>query len=181
MEVLSSGECAVLASSPSHSEAHACPLATRHEICFVFGELAHPSSVPSMLRVLSDSAEHEMVRHEAAEALGAVAEDAEEQDVQSVLKELKRWAEDLEAPRVVRESCVVALDELKCQCRFKLLVRQCYADAFLFHHRQQRSYIFPACRGAARDTCRPRCLEALLLKQKYVLQFFVMWLVCVSC
>ncbi|PWN40139.1 ARM repeat-containing protein [Ceraceosorus guamensis] len=103
----------------------------RHEICFVFGELAHPASVPSMLRVLSDTSEHEMVRHEAAEALGAVAEDASEEGeggddeeegeaaaaagkcLKSVLGELRRWAEDEEAPRVVRESCVVALDELK--------------------------------------------------------------------
>ncbi|CEH14622.1 riken protein [Ceraceosorus bombacis] len=102
----------------------------RHEICFVFGELAHPASVPSMLRVLSDTSEHEMVRHEAAEALGAVAEDVSEEGegedddaeaaaaaagncLKSVLGELRRWAEDEEAPRVVRESCVVALDELK--------------------------------------------------------------------
>ncbi|CAD6886134.1 unnamed protein product [Tilletia controversa] len=99
----------------------------RHEICFVFGELSHPASIPSMLRVLADSAEHEMVRHEAAEALGGIAEEAAESDPQhtdaktaaghqvsidDVVKELKRWAEDMNAPRVVRESCIVALDEM---------------------------------------------------------------------
>lgn len=90
----------------------------RHEICFVFGELAHPASVPSMIGVLADEKEHEMVRHEAAEALGAVAEEEEEGDEHAeVLRELKRWAEDEKAPRVVRESCVVALDELKCESR----------------------------------------------------------------
>lgn len=76
-----------------------------------------------MLKVLSDDDEHEMVRHEAAEALGAVVEDAEEADqddeegpvTDRVMKELKRWAEDLEAPRVVRESCIVALDEMACE------------------------------------------------------------------
>ncbi|KAK0539357.1 deoxyhypusine hydroxylase [Tilletia horrida] len=94
----------------------------RHEICFVFGELSHPASIPSMIRVLADSAEHEMVRHEAAEALGGIAEeaaessgdqaDAERASIDDVVKELKRWAEDMNAPRVVRESCIVALDEM---------------------------------------------------------------------
>ncbi|KAK0545295.1 deoxyhypusine hydroxylase [Tilletia horrida] len=95
----------------------------RHEICFVFGELSHKASIPSMLRVLADSSEHEMVRHEAAEALGGIAEEAaedadqgakaeDETSIEDVIKELKRWAEDLSAPRVVRESCIVALDEM---------------------------------------------------------------------
>lgn len=94
----------------------------RHEICFVFGELAHPSCTESMVRVLSDSNEEEMVRHEAAEALGAVVEEGEEasgeelSEVQSIsakiMQTLKRWADDQQAPRVVRESCIVALDEM---------------------------------------------------------------------
>lgn len=96
----------------------------RHEICFVFGELAHPASVESMVRVLSDDDEEDMVRHEAAEALGAVAEEAEEAGEGSyegeapgskmslVMQTLQRWAADQKAPRVVRESCVVALDEM---------------------------------------------------------------------
>lgn len=95
----------------------------RHEICFVFGELAHASCVPAMLKVLGDDKEHEMVRHEAAEALGAVVEEGdateagadEESLTGQVMKELKRWAEDMQAPRVVRESCVVALDEMACE------------------------------------------------------------------
>lgn len=91
----------------------------RHEICFVFGELCHPASIPSMLMVLDDSSEHEMVRHEAAEALGGIVEEGEEGDKDAdgdytkVLEMLKKWAQDGEAPRVVRESCIVALDELK--------------------------------------------------------------------
>ncbi|MCO5588132.1 hypothetical protein L7F22_042087 [Adiantum nelumboides] len=94
----------------------------RHEICFVFGELAHPACAESMVRVLSDSKEEEMVRHEAAEALGAVVEEGEEasggeaDQVQAttakIMDTLKRWAEDQQAPRVVRESCIVALDEM---------------------------------------------------------------------
>ncbi|PWN48528.1 Deoxyhypusine hydroxylase [Violaceomyces palustris] len=90
----------------------------RHEICFVFGELCHPASIPSMLDVLNDEKEHEMVRHEAAEALGGIVEESSQEGeaskdgFQNVFDSLKRWAEDMECPRVVRESCVVALDEM---------------------------------------------------------------------
>lgn len=90
----------------------------RHEICFVFGELAHPGCVDSMVKVLGDDAEEEMVRHEAAEALGAVVEEASEnkeeagQEVDIVMTTLKKWATNEQAPRVVRESCLVALDEM---------------------------------------------------------------------
>ncbi|SNX81632.1 probable Deoxyhypusine hydroxylase [Melanopsichium pennsylvanicum] len=90
----------------------------RHEICFVFGELCHPASIPSMITVLNDDNEHEMVRHEAAEALGGIVEESEESkdeksDFSLVIQTLNKWAQDMNAPRVVRESCVVALDELK--------------------------------------------------------------------
>ncbi|SPO19981.1 related to LIA1 - deoxyhypusine hydroxylase [Ustilago trichophora] len=89
----------------------------RHEICFVFGELCHPASIPSMIEVLNDDKEHEMVRHEAAEALGGIVEEGEDDkdaknDFTLVLDTLKRWAHNMDAPRVVRESCIVALDEL---------------------------------------------------------------------
>lgn len=83
----------------------------RHEICFVFGELAHPGCVDSMVKVLGDDAEEEMVRHEAAEALGAVVEDGNAK-VEVVVSTLQSWATNEKAPRVVRESCLVALDEL---------------------------------------------------------------------
>lgn len=44
-----------------------------------------------------------MVRHEAAEALGGIA-------TPEVLPLLREWAARADAPQVVRESCVVALD-----------------------------------------------------------------------
>ncbi|KZV95504.1 ARM repeat-containing protein [Exidia glandulosa HHB12029] len=75
----------------------------KHEIAFVFGQLSAPHSVPSLLRVLQNSSEDEMVRHEAAEALGGIA-------TPDVLPLLREWATREDAPRVVRESCVVALD-----------------------------------------------------------------------
>ncbi|OIW32428.1 ARM repeat-containing protein [Coniochaeta ligniaria NRRL 30616] len=74
----------------------------RHEIAFVFGQLSHPASIPALTAALSNTEEASMVRHEAAEALGSLGE---EEGVEEVLK---RFLHDKE--RVVRESCIVALD-----------------------------------------------------------------------
>ncbi|KAJ7795614.1 armadillo-type protein [Mycena olivaceomarginata] len=63
----------------------------KHEIAFVFGQLLSAHSVPALLKVLENSNESEMVRHEAAEALGGIG-----------------TPED--APLVVRQSCEVAID-----------------------------------------------------------------------
>lgn len=75
----------------------------RHEIAFVFGQLAHPDSVPYLLPVARNDKEHAMVRHEAVEALGSVGGEVEA--VEGYLKEMAKDGE-----RVVRESAVVALD-----------------------------------------------------------------------
>ncbi|KAI0769893.1 ARM repeat-containing protein [Fomes fomentarius] len=75
----------------------------KHEIAFVFGQLLSTHSVPALLAVLQDSQESEMVRHEAAEALGGIA-------TPDVLPYLKEWMKRPDAPRVVRESCQVAID-----------------------------------------------------------------------
>lgn len=75
----------------------------RHEVAFVFGQLCHPASVPALVEVLKDGAEHGMVRHEAAEALGSLGE--EDEEIKEVLRGFLRDEE-----RVVRESVEVALD-----------------------------------------------------------------------
>ncbi|KAN0139814.1 Armadillo-type fold [Lactarius tabidus] len=75
----------------------------RHEIAFVFGQLLSPHSVPALLQVLQDSQESDMVRHEAAEALGGIA-------TPEVLPYLKEYMTREDAPIVVKESCQVALD-----------------------------------------------------------------------
>lgn len=74
----------------------------RHEIAFVFGQLAHPASIPALTAALSDPKEASMVRHEAAEALGSLG------DEEGVEDTLKKFLDDPEV--VVRESCIVALD-----------------------------------------------------------------------
>lgn len=76
----------------------------RHEVAYVMGQMQHPASVPALKRVLEDGAEHRMVRHEAAEALGAVGG----AECEAILAKFK---EDGEV--VVRESCEVALDTME--------------------------------------------------------------------
>ncbi|WAQ81584.1 hypothetical protein PtA15_1A926 [Puccinia triticina] len=78
----------------------------RHEIAYVFGQLSHPLSVPALIKVLENKQEDEMVRHEAAEALGSIA-------TPEVLTTLEAHASADEQSRVVRESCEVALDMYK--------------------------------------------------------------------
>ena len=74
----------------------------RHEIAFVFGQLSHPASIPSLVNILSNTKEESMVRHEAAEALGSLGEEDGIEDI------LRQFLEDPE--QVVRDSVVVALD-----------------------------------------------------------------------
>ncbi|ESK95754.1 deoxyhypusine hydroxylase [Moniliophthora roreri MCA 2997] len=75
----------------------------KHEIAFVFGQLLSPHSVPSLLKVLQDVNESDMVRHEAAEALGGIG-------TPEVLPRITEWMNREDAPQVVRESCQVAVD-----------------------------------------------------------------------
>jgi deoxyhypusine monooxygenase len=75
----------------------------KHEIAFVFGQILSPLSVPALIKVLEDENENEMVRHEAAEALGGIA-------TEECLPILRKWMDKPDAPRVVKESCIVAID-----------------------------------------------------------------------
>ncbi|GLV34861.1 nero [Carabus blaptoides fortunei] len=73
----------------------------RHEVAFVLGQLQDEVSVPYLTASLEDSNENEMVRHECAEALGAIA-------TEDCLTVLNKYLSD--EKRVVKESCEVALD-----------------------------------------------------------------------
>jgi deoxyhypusine monooxygenase len=73
----------------------------RHEIAYVMGQMENPATVPSLKKVLMDHTEHKMVRHEAAEALGAIGTTECEEILRVYLKD---------SQQVVRESCEVALD-----------------------------------------------------------------------
>lgn len=73
----------------------------KHEIAFVLGQLQSDISVPFLSKSLENCAENEMVRHECAEALGAIANDECYRVLNNFLKDDKR---------VVKESCEIALD-----------------------------------------------------------------------
>jgi deoxyhypusine monooxygenase len=74
----------------------------RHEIAFVFGQLSHPASIPSLTEALSNTNEASMVRHEAAEALGSLGDEEGDEET------LRKFLDDPE--QVVRDSVIVALD-----------------------------------------------------------------------
>jgi len=73
----------------------------RHEIAYVLGQMQQPAAIPHLTKNLKDATENPMVRHECAEALGAIATN----DCEIVLRGHLDDTVD-----VVRESCVVALD-----------------------------------------------------------------------
>ena len=76
----------------------------RHEIAFVLGQMQSPGSAEVLKTVLRRCGEHPMVRHEAAEALGAVA-------TASCWDTIKYFANPKhEKCALVRDSCVLALD-----------------------------------------------------------------------
>ncbi|KAF8555716.1 ARM repeat-containing protein [Imleria badia] len=94
--------------TPSAVDALACGFSDdsalfKHEIAFVFGQLLSAHSVPSLIKILRNANESDMVRHEAAEALGGIA-------TPEVLPHLKEWMTREDSPTVVRESCQVAID-----------------------------------------------------------------------
>lgn len=73
----------------------------RHEVAYVLGQMQHPAGSEALTKNLEDSEENSMVRHECAEALGAIATDG-------CMSTLRDFVKDPE--RVVKESCEVALD-----------------------------------------------------------------------
>ncbi|XP_018575687.1 deoxyhypusine hydroxylase [Anoplophora glabripennis] len=90
----------------------------RHEIAFVLGQLQHTEAVPFLIESLKDETENEMVRHECAEALGAIA-------TEECIDILKKFLED--SKRVVRESCEIALD----MCEYETSPEFQYANTLL--------------------------------------------------
>ncbi|MGB1472057.1 MAG: HEAT repeat domain-containing protein [Candidatus Thalassarchaeaceae archaeon] len=76
----------------------------KHEIAYVMGQMQDPHAVPHLIERLEDGDEDVMVRHEAAEALGAIGD-------RTALDVLERFVHDDEV--VIAESCEVALDLLE--------------------------------------------------------------------
>ncbi|KAH9729455.1 Deoxyhypusine hydroxylase [Citrus sinensis] len=76
----------------------------KHEVAYVLGQLQNKAASAALSDVLRNVNEHPMVRHEAAEALGSIADD------QSIGL-LKEFAKDPEP--IVSQSCEVALSMLE--------------------------------------------------------------------
>lgn len=75
----------------------------RHELAYVLGQMQNPVALPTLIERLADAEEHIMVRHEAAEAMGAIGD-------RSVKHVLETHMDDPNPE--VAESCEVALDLL---------------------------------------------------------------------
>ncbi len=75
----------------------------RHELAYVLGQMQNSVALPTLIERLSDPNEHIMVRHEAAEAMGAIGD-------RSVKHVLETHMKDPHPE--VAESCEVALDLL---------------------------------------------------------------------
>ena len=75
----------------------------KHEIAYVLGQMQDDHAVPHLIERLEDLDEDVMVRHEAAEALGAIGN-------RSAMTTLEKFVNDEEI--VVAESCEVAIDLL---------------------------------------------------------------------
>ena len=75
----------------------------KHEIAYVLGQMQNPTALPSLEVLLADINEHVMVRHEAAEAMGAIGK-------QESRELLEKFLSD-PLPEI-SESCEVALDLL---------------------------------------------------------------------
>lgn len=88
----------------------------RHEVAFVLGQIQNECSIQVLTENLQDENENEMVRHECAEALGAIATD-------ECIDILNKYLND--EKRVVKESCVVALD----MCEYENSPEFQYANA----------------------------------------------------
>ena len=76
----------------------------RHEVAYVLGQMQRKVTIEGLSEVLRNETEHRMVRHEAAEALGAIG-GVEVEDI------LNKYKNDEEI--VVKESCDVALDTME--------------------------------------------------------------------
>ena len=72
----------------------------KHEIAYVMGQMQNEDSIPHLIMRLEDENEHVMVRHEAAEAIGAIGS-------QSSRKVLEKFLNH-KLPEI-SESCEVAL------------------------------------------------------------------------
>jgi deoxyhypusine monooxygenase len=80
----------------------------KHELAYVLGQLQNPLAIPTLETVLTNPENKHcaMVRHEAAEALGALSSTHS-------LDMLRKYRDDISEPREVRETCEVAVGKIE--------------------------------------------------------------------
>ncbi|KAG5055362.1 hypothetical protein JHK85_007872 [Glycine max] len=76
-----------------------------HEAAFALGQMQDLEAIPALASVLNDLSLHPIVRHEAAEALGAIGSDGNVPFLKSSL--------DLDPAEEVRETCELALQRIQ--------------------------------------------------------------------
>eukprot|EP00468_Gymnochlora_sp_CCMP2014_P005012 CAMPEP_0167752024 /NCGR_PEP_ID=MMETSP0110_2-20121227/6903_1 /TAXON_ID=629695 /ORGANISM="Gymnochlora sp., Strain CCMP2014" /LENGTH=462 /DNA_ID=CAMNT_0007637583 /DNA_START=1134 /DNA_END=2522 /DNA_ORIENTATION=+ len=74
-----------------------------HEICYVFGQMRDPYALPVLYKVLADDKEDAVVRHEAAEAMGAIG-------LEESVEMLRKYSKS--SVKEVAETCELALDTI---------------------------------------------------------------------
>ncbi|KAK9369807.1 armadillo-type protein [Lipomyces kononenkoae] len=77
----------------------------KHELAYVLGQTKNPYAVPTLHKVLEDEREDPMVRHEAAEALGAIGD-------KGSLVLLKQYYEK-DPLEVIRQTCELAIARIE--------------------------------------------------------------------
>lgn len=96
-----------LAAIEAISAAFASPSALlKHELAYCLGQTDDKAAIPHLTHVLEDLQEDSMVRHEAAEALGALGD---AQSLEVLKKYLVREGEEV----CVKETCEIAIDRIE--------------------------------------------------------------------
>lgn len=78
----------------------------KHELAYVLGQLRNPLALPILTSVLRNLGEDPMVRHEAAEAIGAISQE-------DCLALLEEYANRPGECREVRETCEIAIAKIR--------------------------------------------------------------------
>ncbi|KAL3117160.1 hypothetical protein niasHT_007563 [Heterodera trifolii] len=76
----------------------------KHELAYCLGQMQNPAAIQKLISVLKDTEQEPMVRHEAAEALGAIGDPSDEYGLSKLFEQYSG-----DAVREVAETCLLAL------------------------------------------------------------------------
>jgi deoxyhypusine monooxygenase len=80
----------------------------KHECCYLLGQLQEPSAIDTLIKVINDTKEDVMVRHEAGEALGAIGK-----NIEKVTSVLKKYYNDSTIRPELRDTCELSLARIE--------------------------------------------------------------------